>query len=80
MARIISYLLNNIVLGPNGILNEALKIYRIFIALWLTNMTKAYFTIGYYPQLRRFIIIVVLKKKGKIDYLILESYCLKKHP
>jgi len=32
MAKIISRLLNNIVLGPDGILNKALKTYRLLIA------------------------------------------------
>ena len=32
MARTISCLLNNIVLGPDGILNEALKTYGLLIA------------------------------------------------
>ena len=38
------------------------------------DITKIYFTIGYYPQLKRAIIIVVLQKKGKANYLILGSY------
>ena len=33
MARTISHLLNNTVLGLNGILNKALKTYRLLIAL-----------------------------------------------
>src|SRR6266700_455764 len=48
MARTISCLLNNIVLGLDGILNKALKTYRLFIALWLADIAKAYFAIGYY--------------------------------
>jgi len=32
MARTISYLLNNIALGPDGILNKALKTYGLLIA------------------------------------------------
>jgi len=74
MARTISRLLNNIALGPNGILNEALKTYRLLIAPWLVNVAKVYFIIGYYLRLRRSIITVVLRKKGKVDYLILGSY------
>src|SRR6266702_2727962 len=74
MARIISRLLNNIVLGLDGILNEALKTYRPLIAPWLIDIAKVYFTIGYYPRLRRAIIIVILHKEGKADYLLLGNY------
>jgi len=48
MARIISRLLNNIVLGLGGILNKALKTYRPLIAPWLADVARAYFVIGYY--------------------------------
>ena len=48
MARTISRLLNNIVLGLNKILNKALKTYRPFIAPWLIDIAKVYFIIGYY--------------------------------
>jgi len=60
MARTISYLLNNIVLGPDRILNKALKTYGPLIAPWLIDIAKVYFAIGYYPRLGRFMIIVVL--------------------
>ena len=49
IARTISRLLNNIVLGLDRILNKALKTYRLLIAPWLTDIARAYFTIGYYP-------------------------------
>ena len=74
IARTISRLLNNIVLKLNKIFNKALKIYRLLIVLWLINITKVYFIIGYYLRLRRTIIIFVLYKKGKVDYLFLGSY------
>jgi hypothetical protein len=60
MARTISRLLNNIVLGLDRILNKALKTYRLLIAPWLINIARACFAIGYYPQLGRSIITVVL--------------------
>ena len=60
MARTISSLLNNIVLGLNGILNEALKTYGLLIALWLADIARACFAIGYYPRLRRSIMTVIL--------------------
>jgi hypothetical protein len=74
MARIISRFLNNTVLELDGILNKALKTYRLLIALWLADVAKAYFTIGYYLRLGRAIIIYVLRKEGKVDYLLLRSY------
>ena len=74
MARTISRLLNNIVLGLDGILNEALKTYRPLIALWLVDVARVYFAIGYYLRLRRAITIFVLYKEGKADYLLLGSY------
>ena len=60
MAKTISRLLNNIALGLDRILNKALKTYRPLIAPWLIDVARAYFTIGYYPRLRRSIITVIL--------------------
>ena len=74
MAKTISRFLNNTVLGLNRILNKALKTYRLLIALWLIDIAKAYFIIGYYLKLRKAIIIFVLYKEDKADYLFLESY------
>ena len=74
MARTISRLLNNTVLGPDRILNKALKICGPFIAPWLADVARVYFAIGYYPRLGRSITTVVLWKEGKVDYLIPESY------
>src|SRR6266566_9917637 len=74
MARTISRLLNNIVLGLDGILNKALKTCRLLIAPWLVDVAKACFAIGYYLRLRRAITTVVLYKEGKVDYLFLGSY------
>src|SRR6266567_1761276 len=74
MARTISCLLNNIALGLDRIPNEALKTYRPLIVLWLVDVAKAYFAIGYYLRLRKAIITVVLYKEGKVDYLLLGSY------
>ena len=67
MAKTISRLLNNIVLELDRILNKALKTYRLLIA-------RIYFIIGYYLRLRRAIIIFILYKEGKVDYLFLGSY------
>src|SRR6266567_9237299 len=75
IARTISYLLNNIAPGLDRILNEALKTYNLLIAPWLIDIAKVYFAIGYYLRFRRAIIIVVLYKEGKADYLFLRNYC-----
>src|SRR6266702_8464296 len=83
MARTISRLLNNIVLRPNKIPNEALKTCGLLIILWFTDIAKVYFVIDYYPRLKKAIIIVVLHKKGKANYSLLRNYhfiALKKHP
>ena len=74
MARTISRLLNNIVLGLDRILNKALKTYRLLIAPWLIDIARVYFIIGYYLRLRRAIITFILRKEGKADYLFLGSY------
>ena len=74
MARTISRLLNNIVLGLDRILNKALKIYRLLIVPYLIDIARVYFIIGYYLRLRRAIIIFILYKEGKADYLFLGSY------
>ena len=75
MARTINCLLNNIVLGPDRILNKALKTCRLLIAFWLVDIAKIYFIIGYYLRLKRVITMFVLYKEGKVDYLLLGSYC-----
>jgi len=74
IARTISRLLNNTALGPDGILNEALKTCGLLIAPWLADIARACFAIGYYPRLGRSITTVILQKEGKADYLIPESY------
>ena len=40
------------------------------------DIAKAYFIIVYYLRLKRAIIMFILCKKGKADYLLLGSYCL----
>ena len=74
MARTISYFLNNKVPELDGILNKALKIYGLLIVPQLADITKVYFAIGYYLRLKRAIIIIVLYKEGKADYLFPGSY------
>ena len=39
------------------------------------DIAKVYFIIGYYLRLKRAIIIFVLYKESKADYLFLGSYC-----
>ena len=74
MTRTISRLLNNTVLGPDRILNKALKTYGLIIVLWLINIARAYFITGYYLRFRRAITTIILHKEIKADYLILGSY------
>ena len=74
IARTISRLLNNIALGPDGILNEALKAYRPLIAPWLADIARACFAIGYYPRLGRAMTMFILRKEGKADYSLPGSY------
>jgi hypothetical protein len=40
------------------------------------DVAKIYFIIGYYLRLKRAIIIYILYKEGKANYLLLGSYCL----
>ena len=72
MAKTISCLLNNTVLGLNGILNKALKTCRPLIVLWLVNIAKVYFIIGYYLRLKKAIIIFIFRE--------LPPYCLREYP
>ena len=51
-----------------------LKTCGLLIALWLADVAKVYFAIGYYLRLRRAIITFILYKEGKVDYLFLRSY------
>jgi len=74
MARTISCLLNNIAPGLNRILNKALKTCGPLIAPWLADIARVYFIIGYYLKLRRAIITFILRKEGKVDYLLPGSY------
>src|SRR6266702_4264163 len=57
-------------------INNVLKTCGLLIAPWLVDIARACFTIGYYLRLRRAIITVVLRKKGKVNYLLLGSYRL----
>ena len=74
IAKTISYLLNNTVLGLDRIPNKALKIYRPLIVPWLIDIARVYFIIGHFLRFRRAIIMVILYKEGKVDYLLLGSY------
>jgi hypothetical protein len=74
MAKTISRLLNNIVLRLNKIPNEALKTCGLLIIPWLADIARACFAINYYLRLRKAIIMVVLRKKGKANYSLLGSY------
>jgi hypothetical protein len=74
MARTISRLLNNIALRPNRIPNKALKTYKPLITLWLVDIARAYFIIGYYPRLDKAMIMFILRKESKVNYLLLRSY------
>ena len=74
MAKTISRLLNNTALKLDKIPNKALKTCKPLIIPWLIDIVRAYFAIGYYLRLKRVIIIVVLRKEGKADYLLLGSY------
>jgi len=38
------------------------------------DIARVCFIIGYYPRLRRAIIMFILYKEGKADYLLLGSY------
>jgi len=60
MARTISRLLNNTALGPDRILNKALKTCGPLIAPWLADVARVCFAIGYYLRLGRSMTIVIL--------------------
>jgi len=74
MARTINYLPNNKALGPDRILNKALKTYSPLIALWLADIAKTCFAIGHYLRLKKAMTIIVLYKESKVDYLIPRNY------
>ena len=74
IAKTISRLLNNIVLGLDRVPNKALKTCGPLIIPWLMDVARAYFIISYYLRLKRAIIMVILYKEGKADYLLLGSY------
>ena len=38
------------------------------------DVARVYFVIGYYLRLGRAIIMFILRKEGKVDYLLLGSY------
>ena len=75
MAKTINCFLNNTVLKLDRILNKALKTCRLLIAFQLINIVKVYFIINYYLRLKKAIIIFILRKESKTDYLFLKSYC-----
>jgi len=67
---------NRKALGLDGIKNKVLKAARKVLALVIAGIFSAYLEIGYFPIVFREMLTVVLRKKGKVDYLLLSSYRL----
>ena len=67
-------LLNRKALGPDKIANKVLKkVYKELI-LYLVKVFTAVAHLGYYLKIRKSITTVALRKDGKVDYSLINSY------
>ena len=60
--------------GLNRILNKAIKAILKAVTITLVNTATTYFFKGKIPDYYKEIIIVILQKANKKDYLLLKSY------
>jgi len=73
---LIRSLLNRKALGPNSIPNKILKVVALVIAKDLAEIASNYFTNKTILKSLKEFITVVLRKKGKKNYSLLDSYRL----
>jgi len=74
ISKLIRSLLNGKALGPDGILNEVLKMVALVIIKNLVEVASHCFTNGTIPESLKESITVVLRKERKKDYFFLGSY------
>ena len=60
--------------GPDKIANEVLKKVYKELALYLAKVFTTVAHLGYYPKIRKSITTVALRKDGKADYSLTNSY------
>ena len=68
-------LLNRIAAGLDRIINKVLKEVYKELALYLAEVFSAAAQLGYYPKVGKTITTVALRKDGKADYTLPNSYC-----
>ena len=61
-------------LGETSLLNRVVKVIAIITLERLRKLYLAYLRLGYYLEIFRRVVIVILKKLGKSDYLNLGVY------
>jgi len=76
ISKLIKSLLNRKVLKLNGILNKVLKVVALIIIKNLAKITNYYFYSRIILRSLKEFIIIILYKKGKKDYCLLNSYKL----
>jgi len=74
IGKLIRSLLNGKALGPDGILNEVLKVVAPVITKDLAKAASYCFASGIIPESLKESITMVLRKEGKKDYSLLGSY------
>ena len=74
--KLIKGLPNGKALRPDNIPNEVFKVIALVIAKDLAKATSHYFTNGIIPESLKKSIMVILRKKGKKYYSLLNSYRL----
>jgi len=74
ISKLIRSLPNGKALGPDGILNEVLKMVALVIIKDLVEVASYCFTNGTIPESLKESITVVLRKEGKKNYSLLGSY------
>ena len=74
LKRELEKLPNGKALGPDRIANEVLKEVYKELAPYLAEVFTAAVHLGYYPKIGKSITTVALRKDGKTDYSLTNSY------
>ena len=75
LKRELEKLPNGKALGPDRIANEVLKEVYKELVLYLTEVFTVAAHLGYYPKIGKSTTTVALRKDGKADYSLINSYC-----
>ena len=74
LERELEKLPNGKALGPDKIANKVLKEVHKKLVLYLAKVFTIAVYLGYYPKIRKFTTTVALRKDGKANYSLINSY------